>query len=161
MVVHLPIALAVLMPPLALGIHVAQRRGWLPPRTWALVVLAQALLVASGILALRTGEADEERVDAIVSESILHQHESAAEVFVLAAGFVLMLTITSLLLQRSRWAAPIAIATLAGTVVVLALGYRVGKAGGELVYTHGAASAFATAGTVGAPPLRRHDGEDR
>lgn len=161
MVVHIPMALAVLMPPLVLGIHVAVRRAWLPPRAWALVVLAQALLVGSGMLALRTGEADEERVEAIVGESILHQHESAAEVFVLAAGLVLVLTIAALLLRRSRWAAPSAIAALAGTVVVLALGYRVGKAGGELVYAHGAASAFSDGGTAGAPPLRRHDGDDR
>lgn len=34
-------------------------------------------------------------------------------------------------------------AAVAGTVVILTLGYQTGKAGGELVDTHGAAQAFA------------------
>ena len=44
-VVHFPIALAALVPLLAVLAIVAIRRRFLPPHSWWLVVLLQALLV--------------------------------------------------------------------------------------------------------------------
>lgn len=154
--VHLPIALTALMPLLTLGILVSVARGWLPARNYVLVFAGQLAMVASGFLALRTGEADEERVERLVAHAAIESHEDAAKLFVWAAGLVLAVAIVPLLPivhrhpRRLRWAGA---TVLVGTIAVLALGWRVGASGGALVYEHGAAAAFAPA--LQAQPLDR------
>lgn len=162
--VHLPIALALLMPFLAGGLWLALVRSWLPPRAWILATGAQLLLVASGWLAIRSGEADEDRVERFVPEAAIEQHEAAAEAFVLGAAAVFLLSLTPLLWRRHpRLCHGLAAATSVAALGVLALGYRVGKAGGELVYRHGAAAAFTTsAGQPAAvPPVGHRDDDER
>lgn len=144
--VHLPIALAVLMPMLSLGLLLAWWRGALPRRTWILVIAFQGLLVASGFAALRTGEQDEERVERVVPEAAIEAHEEAAELFVIGGGVVFALALGAGVVRRERIALAGAALATAGTVVVLGLGYRTGQAGGELVYRHGAAAAFTDRG---------------
>ena len=150
-VVHLPIALALVMPLLAGGLLAAWRANVLPRRTWSVAVALQALLLASGAAGLRTGEAEEERVEKVVAERLIEAHEEAAEVFVWGSGAVLLLALGALAVRDERKARAIALAATAGTLVVLFLGYRTGQAGGELVYQHGAASAYVDVGTA-APP---------
>jgi uncharacterized membrane protein len=140
--VHLPIALAVLMPLLSLLILGGWWRGLLPRRTWLLVAGFQALLVVSGLAASKTGERDEERAEQIVPESAIEAHEEAAETFVGASAAVLVLVVLAAVVPRERTAQALAAAAIAGTLLVLALGYRVGEAGGRLVYEHGAAAAW-------------------
>lgn len=149
-VVHLPVALAVVVPLLAGGLLLAWWRGALPRRTWIVAVALQAMLVAGGVVAMRTGEADEERVEEIVAERFIETHEQAAETFVWAAAGVLVLMLVAAVLPDERVARVVAAASVAGTLVVLGLGYRTGEAGGRLVYQHGAASAFATSARGGA-----------
>ena len=69
--VHLPIALAVLMPLVAAGLTFAWWRKWLPARTWVIAIALQAVLVVSGMLALRSGSVEEERVERTVAESFI------------------------------------------------------------------------------------------
>ncbi len=57
-VVHLPMAIAVLMPLIAGGLLLAWWRSWLPHRGWFVAIGLQAILLGSGIVALRTGEAE-------------------------------------------------------------------------------------------------------
>ena len=140
-VVHVPIALGVLMPLVAAGLTLAWWRGWLPRRAFAVALALQAALFASGLVALRSGEADEDRVERVVPEAAIEAHEEAAEVFVTAGGVVLALMALALVLG-ARGLPVAAVATL-GTVIVLGLGYRTGDAGGSLVYRHGAAQAYA------------------
>ncbi len=164
--VHLPIALAVLMPLLTSGLLLAWWRGWFPKRTWVLVVAAQAALLASGIVSMRTGEDDEERVERIVPESFIETHEEAAEVFVWGSGVVLALALLPFLLNRPGAARVAGLGTAACTLVVLVLGFRVGESGGDLVYRHGAGSAFTRVAPT-APPVspgvlqRDHADDDR
>lgn len=141
-VVHLPIALAVLMPALAGGIALAWWRGWFPARTWVLVVAFQGILVGSGFLALQSGEKEEDRVEGVVPEAAIEHHEEAAEIFVGASTGVLMLMALGLVFARTAVGVRLAGAAALGTVAVLATGYSVGKAGGELVYQHGAGAAY-------------------
>ena len=139
-VVHLPIALAILIPGLAiLGIFLIHK-GFLPSRGWALIVLLPAVLVGSGWLALETGEEQEERVERVVAERHIETHEEAAERFLLLAGIGLLASAAGLL-PRGRGALGRVAGTLA-TLAVLAAGVSVGHSGGELVYKHGAASAY-------------------
>jgi uncharacterized membrane protein len=159
-IVHLPIALAVLMPLVTLGLLVAWLRGALPRRTWWIAVAFQALLVGSGVMALRTGEADEERVEATVPEAAIEAHEEAAETFVVGAAAVLVIGLAGAAIRRDRTAQLLAATMTIGTLAVLALGYRTGEAGGRLVYEHGAAAAYA-APASGAPlPRPVHDDDD-
>ncbi|MCB9916458.1 MAG: hypothetical protein H6828_15125 [Planctomycetes bacterium] len=145
LIVHLPMALAALLPLLSAIVVLAWWRDALPRRAWALVVLLQALLFAGGLVAMNTGEADEERVEEVVPEAALEAHEEAAEVFTWSAGALLALGLLPLLLRREERARQLALVATAGSVMVLGLGYRVGSAGGELVYRHGAAAAWTAA----------------
>lgn len=151
MIVHLPLALAALMPLLASAMLLCWWRDWIPGRrAWMLAVVFQVVLVGSGIAALRTGEAEEERVEQVVGGRAVHDHEEAAEAFTTAAGITLALFILPLVLPnpKLRWGS--AIVAVVATVVVTVLGVRTGEEGGELVYQHGAASAYHQAG-AGAP----------
>jgi hypothetical protein len=159
-VVHVPMALGVLMPLIAGGLLLAWWRNWLPSRGWFLAVGLQAILVGSGVLALRTGEAEEHRVERVVTEHYIHEHEEAAEVFVWAGGSVLALMILAAALGSRRVALPTAAAATLGTLLVLGLGYRTGQAGGVLVYHHGAAQAYTAPGTGGAETVANPSGHE-
>jgi len=144
--VHIPMALGVLMPLVAGGLLLAWWRKWLPSRAWAIAVLLQAALVASGVVALQTGEADEELVEEVVAERFIEEHEEAAEAFVGVGAAVLGVMLLGLITSRSKLGLQIASTAAAGTLVVLAFGIRTGHAGGALVYQHGAAAAHVDTG---------------
>lgn len=145
-VVHIPIALGVLMPLLAGGVLLAWWRQWLPARSWVLVVALQAVLLGSGVVALQTGESEADRVERVVPEQAIEEHEQAAEVFVWASGSVLGLMLLALAVKRNQAGLPLAAVATLGTFAVLGFGYRTGQAGGDLVYRHNAASVHSTSG---------------
>jgi uncharacterized membrane protein len=157
-IVHLPIALAVLIPFLGLLAALAIARRLLPVRAWACIVLLQALLVGSAWLALETGEEDEERVEDVVGERFIHEHEEAAERFMLLSGVALAVCAAGLLGGRAGNAARLA--SLAASAVVLFAGISVGHLGGGLVYEHGAASAYLSPGAASGGENGEHDDED-
>ena len=150
LVVHLPIALALLVPLIAAGTLFAWHRGILPRRAFAIAVGLQLLLVASGVAAIQTGEADEEVVEGVVPEAALEAHEEAADVFVYAAGALALVFVGAMALGDRREAKVLATVATLGSFVVLGLGYQVGHAGGQLVYAHGAASAHVATALPGA-----------
>lgn len=148
--VHLPLALAVVIPLLSLGILIAWWRDWLPGRAWAIAVAFQLLLAGAAFAAVQTGEVDEEHVEEIlVDEDPLEVHEERGESFFWATLVGLALMAAPMLIPgQKRKKGVAAVATLA-TVGVAALAVAVGESGGELVYEHGAASAY-SAGASGA-----------
>jgi uncharacterized membrane protein len=140
-VVHLPIALALLVPLVAAFALLAARLGLVPTRGWAFVVLLQALLVASAWLALETGEDEEERAEKVVAERHIEDHEERAERLMIGAVVGLLALGAGLAPGRTG-----AVARPAGLVLALgvaALAADVGHSGGALVYEHGAAAAYA------------------
>jgi len=145
-VVHFPIALSLLVPLLALLALVAIARRFVPERAWALVVLAQALLVGSAWLAHDTGHDEEERVERVVDEHYIEEHQEAADWMLWLAVGALGLVAAGLL--RGRRGQIARIVGAGSTLIVLAAAVRVGHLGGMLVYEHGAASAYVHA----APP---------
>jgi hypothetical protein len=159
--VHVPMALGVLMPLIAGGLLVAWWRNWLPRRGWFVAIALQAVLVGSGVLALRSGEAEEDRVERVVGERFIEEHEEAAELFVWTSSGVLAVMLLSAALGARRSGLPTATAATLGTFLVLGLGYRTGQAGGSLVYQHGAARAYtgavAPSSEAGAAPSGHDD----
>lgn len=139
-VVHLPVALAVLIPLFAILCTVLISRSVIPTRSWLWIVLLQAMLVGSGWVASETGEHEEDRVEHIVAEDLIEAHEEEAEHFLLLAGLGLLASGAGLFPGRAGSMGRIvgSVATLA----VLGLAISVGHSGGELVYKHGAANAY-------------------
>jgi len=148
-VVHLPIALAVLTPLFALLAALAIRARAVPQRTWLAVVLLQVLLVGSGWLAEQTGHDQEERVEKVVAERHVEEHEENAERFLIAGGVTLALVGCGLLAGTAGGVARAV--SVAATLIVLAAAVPLGHSGGELVYRHGAANAYIDGPTVDAP----------
>lgn len=163
-VVHLPIALAFLSPLVALAAVLVIVRGWLPARAWVAVVLLQLLLVGSAWAALETGEDEEEKVEEVVGDRPIHEHEEAAERFMWIAVAGLAVSATGLLQgQAGRYGR---LASVASGALILAGAVQVGHLGGELVYVHGAAEAYvhASDGSASGGAARaeheKHDHDD-
>lgn len=147
-VVHLPMALAVLMPLIAGGAFLALWRGWFDRRAWVGVLLLQTILVGSGAVAMNTGEREEDRVEQVVPEEPIEAHEEAAESFVWASAAVLLLMALPLALPEGRARQAAALGAFLGTLIVFGFGYNAGEGGGKLVYQYGAAQVYATDGGV-------------
>ncbi len=133
-VVHLPLGLAAVTPLLAAGLAFAIWKGFLPRRAWVVVVVCQALLVSGAVVALRTGEAEEERVEKRITERAIEQHEELAEQFVWGAGVTLAISAAGLVLGTGQVPVALMAAATFATVVTGGLGLRVGHAGGNLVH---------------------------
>ena len=141
-IVHLPLGLALVVPLLALGIAIAIRRGALPARSWLIVLAVQAVLFAGGLVALRTGEQEEERVEDRVAESAIERHETLAERFVWSAGGTLALGAAVLVVRSHPATATLMAATTLATMVTAGAGIQVGHTGGTIV--HGPTGLAAT-----------------
>ena len=139
--VHVPLGLAFVLPWVTAGMAVAIDRGLLPRRAWVLVALLQLLVVAGGAAALLSGFREEHAVDGFVSGRLVHRHEERAVAFLVGAALLLALCTAVLAVPPGRVRAVAALAT-AGSLVVAGLGLWTGKAGGDLVYRHGAAAAY-------------------
>jgi hypothetical protein len=140
------------------------------PRGWLAIVFLQALLVGAGLLAINSGSREEDRVEAVVPEQAIERHEAYAEQFVWAAGLTLGLAALVLVFRRQPAALALVSATALATIVVAGMAYRVGRAGGELVYVHNAGAAYsqrAEAATAGeqsplvSPRVPRREREER
>lgn len=153
-IVHLPLGAALVVPLVALGLTVALWRGRWPTGVWSIVVGLQLLIVGGGWLSLRTGEEAEHVVRRALPEtrSAIHEHEERAEAFMGGAVAVLLLSAGVLVVQKKpALARGLTVATTVGSLVVAGLGVNAGKAGGELVYEHNAASAYSTSARAPAP----------
>jgi uncharacterized membrane protein len=143
--VHLPLALAFLVPALGVLLWIATARGWLPRRAWLLFVLAQLGLALGAWAASATGEEDEHLVERFVPEAALETHEEAAEAFLWGGALALGVGLLPLVAPRRR-VGPAAGAAIAAAAVVAGLAVRAGEAGGALVYRYGAAAGHGAAG---------------
>ena len=143
-VVHFPIVLSVLLPVAVLVALFAVRRGASLRPTWAVPVGLALALTASAWLSIETGEAQEDRVEAVVPEQTIHTHEERAERFLALSGAVLGILAVGLVggIVGSSARAVGAVAS----VLLLIPAVQVGASGGELVYEHGAASVYVAPG---------------
>jgi hypothetical protein len=148
--VHLPLALAMVLPLVSLGVLFAMWRNVLPHAAWSVVFGLQILLAISGLAAMNTGEDEEERVEHVVPHEALEEHEEWGERFARFNLLVAALGLLPLVAFRRRpklRAAAYGVTTL-GMLASAALGLETGKEGGELVYVHGAAEAYREPGSA-------------
>ncbi|HEX6133769.1 MAG TPA: DUF2231 domain-containing protein [Longimicrobiales bacterium] len=158
-VVHFPIVLVFLVPIAAVLAVWAIRRGAATRRTWAVPLALAAALALSAFVALRTGEAEEDRVEAVVAEAALHAHEEAAERFLVLSGVLLLVAGAGLF--RGDLGRAARLVTIVGSLGLIVAGVQVGAEGGELVYEHNAGSAYAGGATPAAqaPALDESDSD--
>jgi uncharacterized membrane protein len=146
LIVHVPIVFVVLLPISVAFALWAVRKGATLRRAWAVPMAFAAALTMSAWVAVQTGESQEERVEDVVGEATLHEHEEAAERFLVLSGILLVVSTAGFI--RGTIGRAARIVTAAGAVGLVAAGAQVGHSGGALVYRHGAASAYAD------PPAR-------
>lgn len=163
--VHVPLGLAVVLPLVLLVLLVAIRKDLLPARSWWLGAFLAAIVAGGAGLAVRSGDAEAERVEAVVAESFVDEHEESGEQMLVSAIVTAVLSAAGGLVRRRNALLAAHAAAVMGAIVTLALGIRAGGLGGALVYKHGAAGVYApgpaTAGPVkGAPTPKNHDDED-
>jgi len=139
-IVHLPMALAVLIPVFAIGSLWAVKRGARPFRAWGIAVALFATLSLSSWAALETGKDADEKVESVVPESAIGIHEEAAEQFLTLS--VIVLSIAAIGLFKGRVGGVARGAATVGALGLLVAGWNVGHSGGALVYQYGAASAY-------------------
>lgn len=141
-VIHFPLALTFLLPFLVLVFAWAIRAGKMSKELWLVIICLQALITASGYLALETGETDEDKVAAVVGKKLIHEHEEAAEVFVGATVISLAAGVAAWFL-RPEFQDKARGVVLLVSLIPLFFAWRTGKLGGEIVYFHGGGSAHA------------------
>jgi hypothetical protein len=103
-------------------------------------VILQAVLAGTVWIATETGEHEEDRVERVVAERHIEEHEEAAERFLTLAALVLPLA------AAGRVGAINRALTIALSLAALAASRPTGHSGGELVYRHGAAVAYTRSG---------------
>jgi uncharacterized membrane protein len=141
--VHFPVVLSILLPPIILIAWLASVRTTSGRKAWVAVTVFHALLLASTFAAVQTGEEDEERVEkALASEDPLETHEEKGEFLLKVTGASLLVTALGLAPGMLGLAGK-ALGSLA-SLSILFLAIQTGHSGGKLVYQHGAAAAFAT-----------------
>lgn len=168
--VHIPLGLAFMLPLVTIVFAWTIWTGRLKTRSWLSVVLLLAVLLGTGLVAMNTGQREEDRAEAVVPEAAIATHEDLAEQFLWITGAGLAVAGLVLFLRR-----PVAIrigtvATALCTFLIAGAALRVGHAGGQLVYVHNAASAYVSSknpvpnGAEGAARTggesSRNDGDD-
>lgn len=140
-VVHVPLALSIVVPWLAIALAVWIGRGGVPARAWWLVVALQVVTAGGAFTAVKTGEKDAEKVGVAVPAEPLEEHEEAAEWFAWSTGIALAFMLAPAFVGDAALARWLRVAAIAAALVSAAAGVRTGLLGGQLVYVHGAAAA--------------------
>lgn len=159
-VVHFPLVLAILLPVVILAVIWGQRRRGYGRRAWWIVTALAALLAVTSVISVKTGESDEDRVEQVVSESAIHEHEERAELFQSGAIAFLVLTLALPVVRSPRVRTGLAAGAAGGSILLAALAIAVGHTGGTLVYEHNAAAAWSGTQLAGTDD-RTHNGPER
>ena len=142
-VVHVPLGIALAIPFVALHALAGARRARVLDRArWLPVVLLQAIALAGGLAALRTGEAEEETARKVVARAAIHEaprtrrgvrlaHRPVARGGRDRAGPH----------GRAHMRTGAAVVSLLLALLAAVGTYYVGSSGGELVHRDGAARA--------------------
>lgn len=145
--VHFPIVFAFLLPAAIAGVIAV--KGLSESRSaWVCVVALAAALTFSSFVSVKLGEMEEDRVEKVVGERAIEEHEERAEAFAWLTMATLII-VSTLTYKRNR---ALKAAAVVASVVTLVFAIQVGHSGGELVYKHNAARAYADGGIAAGGP---------
>ena len=145
-VVHLPLALAVLLPLGTASVGWAVWKGKLPERAWAGIVIAHFVLAASAGAASLLGESDARRIQTRVEASHVEEHEGEGHRLLIGAVIAFGLAVGGLVLRDVKHRRTAIAATIAAGLACAVLAIIAGRGGAELVYKRGAAAAWSEPG---------------
>lgn len=143
MIAHFPMALTFVLPFLVLIFAYMIKINKMTPRGWLIIVGLQLAVTITGYVSLESGETEEQNVQKVVSKELIHVHEEAAEIFVGSTVIALVISIGAFFL-RKELQFPVKLTVALIGFISCYLAYKTGALGGELVYKHGAASAYAS-----------------
>lgn len=159
-IVHLPVALALISPVAAALAFWAIKTGRWQQNVWIAMVVLNGALFVSGLAALKSGEQEEDKVEAIVGEAAIHDHEENAEGFVVTAGVAAAIA-AAVLLFRDKKIQTLAMAgTCLAGLAVLGTAISTGHSGGKLVYAHNAGAAYSNPAAAGQTNLGAGEVDD-
>lgn len=142
LIVHFPIALTFILPFLILVFAYMIKTQKMSHVAWLVIIGLQVATTATGYIALETGENEEHAVEKVLDKKLIQAHEESAETFVGFTVLALVLSVGSYFLRSElQFFAQLVICVV--TLVSGYLAYNTGNQGGELVYRHGAAQAYA------------------
>ncbi|MDH5718427.1 MAG: hypothetical protein OEZ22_12445 [Spirochaetia bacterium] len=151
MIIHLPLGLMFIVPVILYLLWVKNKENANEPLIkngiWQILASVVTIMLIGSIAAMISGEADEEIVEKLISESIIEGHEDMAKIFTISVFILTALSLSLAFLKDNLRKLTIKILLLF-SVIVIALGGLTGKKGGELVYQHKAANAFGNAGNL-------------
>jgi uncharacterized membrane protein len=104
----------------------------------ALVSVVALVYTLSATGAVLLGEEDEEKVEKVISEEVIEEHEEAGELIPWVAGTLFLVSLGGFTVRYSKQAK---VAMIVLSLVAVAPLIHAGHTGGELVYEHGAAVA--------------------
>lgn len=161
-VVHLPLGIAVVFPLIAATLAFFIFKGRWAASTWWLAVVLQATVAIGAVVAVRSGEQIEDRVEDSLTgagQEELHEHEELGEAFQYAALALLLLVIAGAFV-RGTPGNIVRAASAAGALGLLGLGVEVGEHGGAVVYEHNGAAVFSQPATPGGAGSGHEDDEE-
>ena len=138
LVVHFPIVLGVLLPFAGLVLWWSIKKEWVPQKAWAVVTALALVYSVSAVVTVELGERDEDKVEKVVSERVIEEHEEAGEMIPWVAGSLFLISFAGLLIKRSHHAR-MAVVVLSLVAIIPLI--DAGHTGGKLVYQYGAANA--------------------
>ena len=137
-VVHFPVVIGIALPILGLLLWWAIRKEYVPRKAWGLVTALALVYSVSAIVAVELGEKDEDKVEKVVSEKVIHEHEEAGEMIPWIAGTLALISLAGFLPKKSN---SIRLAVVLLSLAAIAPLADAGHTGGKLVYQYGAANA--------------------
>ncbi len=143
--VHIPVGIAIVLPVAAIFVAVAVWNRRMEPKAWLLIGFFQGAALIGGWASMQTGEEEAGNVEGVVDESHIEEHEELAKIFMAITAAGTAVSIASLVLQQKNEKASRLLMVAAAALTVASAGAAVatGHKGGELVYRHGAAGAYA------------------
>lgn len=138
LIVHFPIVLGVLLPFAGLVLWWSIKKEWVPQKAWAVVTALALVYSVSAVVTVELGERDEDKVEKVVSERVIEEHEEAGEMIPWVAGSLFLISFAGLLIKRSHHAR-MAVVVLSLVAIIPLI--DAGHTGGKLVYQYGAANA--------------------
>lgn len=142
LVVHLPIVLGTCLPFIAIFLWWGIGKGHIQKNVWLVLTVLALIYSASAIVGSVTGEDDEDKVEKLVSEKVIEEHEEASEPVAWIAGGLAVVSLAGFLLKNPKHSRNAKLAFVVLSLVAILPLANAGHTGIELVYKYGAATAY-------------------